>query len=237
MKALEDEWEATAMSNESARQLMFASKLVPANVNVPEWLQFGFGSFFETPMQSPFGGPGSPSPYWLPRFKEYNDPKARRYGATPVETMLGVVTDAHFRAKPQGTETPETVTRRARAAAWSLYFFLAQNNLPGLQKYFKEIGRMPRDIELDAVVLKAAFARAFDCVNPDRTPNEGKLASLASRWIVFTTQQTMEAEGVHKLVRGYYEQMNKPAAPPANTGGVPGAPGVPGGGGSNPGRP
>ena len=101
MKALEDEWEATAMSNEVARQLMFASKLVPTNVTIPEWVQFGMGSFFETPLQSPFGGPGSASPYWLPRFKEYIDPKAKKYGATPLETMLGVVTDAHFRAKPQ----------------------------------------------------------------------------------------------------------------------------------------
>jgi hypothetical protein len=237
LKALEDEWEATAMSNESARQLMFASKLLPANVHVPEWLQFGAGSFFETPMQSPFGGPGSPSPYWLPRFKENNDPKAKKYGATALETLVGVVTDAHFRARPQGAETPEAVTRRARAAAWSLYFFLAQNELRGLQKYFKEIGRMPRDIELDATVLKAAFARAFGCANADGTPHDAKLAALASRWIEFTRTQTMEAEAVHKLARSYYEKMTKPAAPPANTGGnTGGIPGFPGGN-PNPGRP
>jgi len=230
MKSLEDEWEATAMSNECARQLIFASRLLPTNVNVPEWIQFGMASFFETPLQSPFGGPGSASPYWLPRFKEYNDPKSKKYGATSLETMLGVITDAHFRAKPQPGESPEAVTRRARAAAWALYFYLAQTpeNLNGLQKYFKELGRMPRDVELDATVLKAAFARAFDCVNADRTPNDAKLAGLAKRWIDFTKDQTMDAEAVHKVIRAFYKQMNSSPAAPANTGGttVPG--GIPG---------
>ena len=239
MRALENEWEATAMSNEVARQLMFASKLVPTNVNTPEWVQFGMGSFFETPLQSPFGGPGSASPYWLPRFKEYNDPKSKKYGATPLDAMLGVITDAHFRAKPQAGESPEAITRRARAAAWALYFYLAQTpeNLAGLQKYFKELARMPRDIELDAVVLEAAFARAFDCVNADRTPNRIKLASLAKRWIDFSKDQTIDAEAVHKTIRNFYSQMNRPLSTPPNTGGNPGGPSGPGGppGGRRPG--
>ncbi len=231
MKALEDEWEATAMSNKVARQLMFASKLMPTNVTIPEWVQFGMGSFFETPLQSPFGGPGSASPYWLPRFKEYNDPKAKKYGATPLETMLGVVTDAHFRAKPQAGETPEAVTRRARAAAWALYYYLAQSpeNLAGLRQYFKELSRMPRDIELDAVVLKAAFARAFGC-EKDGKPDDVKLGALAKRWIDFSKDQTIDADAVHKQIRTFYSQMNRPVGTTPGTGGTrPG--GQPGSGG------
>jgi len=220
LKALEEEWEATGMSHEASRQLLFAAKLLPPKVHVPEWLQFGMASFFETPLQSPFGGPGGASPYWLPRFKEYYDPaKAKRYGSTPAEALLGVITDAHFRARLAPGDTPEASLRRARAAAWALTYFLAQTNLEGLRRYFKELGRMPRDIELDAKVLEAAFARAFDCANPDRTPNRDKLASLAGRWINFTQTQPLEAEAVHKTIRNFYSRMSR-----SNT--TPGGPGL-----------
>jgi len=209
LKSLEEEWEATGMSHEASRQLLFASKLLPPKVNAPEWLQFGMASFFETPLQSPFGGPGGVSPYWLPRFKEYN--KAKRYGSA-ADALQGVITDAHFRAAPAPGDTHEASLRRARAAAWSLTYFLAQTNLPGLQKYFKELARMPRDIELDAKVLETAFARAFDCVNADRTPNQAKLAGLAGRWVSFMTEQPLEAAAVHKTIRDFYARMSRTPA-------------------------
>ena len=89
---------------------------------------------------------------------------------------------------------------------------------------------MPRDIELDAVVLKAAFARAFDCVNADRTPNDTKLAALAQRWVEFTKGQSMDAEAVHKTIRDFYKQMNRPPTTAGVTGGNPGTGGRTGGG-------
>ena len=42
-------------------QRSLASGLLPRNVAVPEWLLFGMGSFFETPLQSPWAGIGAPS--------------------------------------------------------------------------------------------------------------------------------------------------------------------------------
>ena len=50
-----------------------------------------------------------------------------------------------------------------RASAWALTYFLAQQKLTGLQAYFKELSKMPRDIDLDDKALIACFARAMNC--------------------------------------------------------------------------
>lgn len=226
LKALEEEWEATSMTHEATRQLLFASGLVPRNVNVPEWLQFGFGSFFEQPLQSPWGGAGAANPYWLPRFKQYRADKNKPYGNSAVETLTRVVTDSLFRGKPAAGETKESRLRRARAASWALTFFLARQDLEGLRRYFKELSKMPRDLELDDKVLLGCFARAFDCVNPDGSVNQSKLSTMASRWISFINDQPLEAETVHKKIRSFYDQMSKAKPPMSNP--PPGTPGYPG---------
>jgi hypothetical protein len=243
LKALEEEWEATSITHNASRQLLFASGLMPRNVNAPEWVQFGMGSFFETPLQSPWGGAGGASPYWLPRFREAL--KGKKYGANDYETLVQVVTDAGFRARParvkprQGESiesaarrVQETQQRRARAAAWALTFYLAngEKTLDGLRRYFKELALMPRDVELDDQVLLSAFARAFDCVNPDRSINKARLTTLANRWISFINSQHLEAESVHKQIREHYQQITKARTPGTS---APGTGTRPGGGGGS----
>src|SRR6185437_3746673 len=77
LKALEQEAELATVSHEVSRQLLFASGLLPRNVAVPEWALFGVGSFFETPLQSPWPTIGAPSPYYLPRWRELQDQQAK----------------------------------------------------------------------------------------------------------------------------------------------------------------
>lgn len=243
LKALEDEWEANTITHEASRQLIYASGLLPRNVNAPEWVQFGAGAFFEKPLQSPWGGAGGPNAYYLPRFKEYN--RAKKYGPGTLETLVSVVTDANFRSLPDKTKphdgesqaaadrrSAELHTRRARAGAWALTYFLMQRERAGLQRFTKELSRMPRDVELDGQVLLAAFAKAFDAQNPDRTVNTAKLKTLADRWINFINEQSLEADAVHKKIRDHYEHMVKANTAPA-TGTRPGSGTGAGGGGSN----
>ena len=64
--------------------MLFASKLLPRNVHAPEWVQFGMGSFFETPLQSPWASIGAANPYWLPRFKELR--KNKKYETSHART-------------------------------------------------------------------------------------------------------------------------------------------------------
>ncbi len=256
LKSMEAEWEATGISHEASRQLVYSSGLLPPKVNAPEWILFGMGSFFEIPLQSPFGGVGSPSPYWLPRFKE--NYKAKQYNRDPnasappssLEALIRVVTDAGFRSKPEKVtpwpnESPqmtenrarESHLRRSRAAAWALTYFLAQRNNNGLQRYFQELSRMPRDIELDEKVLLGCFARAFDCVNLDKSINNGRLQALADRWIQVINSTPLEAEEVHNQIREYYKRATANQPPRSGSGNtspggpaIPGAPGIPGGG-------
>jgi hypothetical protein len=277
LKALEQEWENTSTSHETSRQLLFASGLLPRNVNVPEWLQFGLGSFFETPLQSPWRSIGAPSPYWLPRYRELS--KEKKHWKSPYDALVKVVTDEYFRkidpadllaeagkaaaAGPQDIfgmlqtqpgekgndiqkRARERTLRKGRAAAWALTYYLAEQKLDGLRRYFKELARMPRDIELDDHVLLECFARAFDCLGPDKKPSEAKLTALANSWDTYIKVKPLEAEVIHQKIREAYAKMS--IAPPPNAGnnnpgGVPGlgGPGFPGPGpgvgpGPGPGR-
>src|SRR5262249_7415785 len=59
MAAMERDGERATSTHEGTRQLLYASKLLPSSrVVTPEWLQFGLGSFFETPAGSPLVSTG-----------------------------------------------------------------------------------------------------------------------------------------------------------------------------------
>jgi hypothetical protein len=220
LKAMEHESELTSTSHDGSRQLLYASGLLPPNVAAPEWLLFGMGSFFETPPESPWAGTGAPSFYYLPRFKEN---KAKKFGANPYERLRRVITDANFRNLPAPGPEREAAVRKARTAAWALGYFLAQQKLEGLFKYFKELSRMPRDMELDDQMLLGAFARAFDCVDANKKIDVGRLRSLADQWDQAMTVTTLESEDILQEIRKYYKEMTAKPAQGAQPGG-PGAP-------------
>ena len=98
--------------------------------------------------------------------------------------------------------------RKSRATAWSLTYFLAQKKLDGLLHYFKELGRMPRDLELNEDTLLNGFARAFDCVDGTKKVDTRKLSSLADQWYRYieTTPVEPELEAVHKLVQNKLQE-------------------------------
>jgi len=242
LELMENEWEQTGMSHEVSRHLLFSSGLLPRTVNAPEWVQFGMASFFEAPLQSPWATIGAPNPYWLPRFKEYR--KKGLYDRSAGTLLRKVVTDSYFRQKPTAQDiakygrkkAEEQQLRKARAASWALAYFLAKRStvagdaryLPKLQRYFKELSRQPRDMELDEKTLLACFQRAF-----------GDLNTLASNWLSFIDNETLEGAEVHKKIREIHARLNKPPAnttPGSNQGMGPGTlpprggrPGIPGG--------
>jgi hypothetical protein len=114
LRAMESEWEQTNTSHEVSRQLMFSSGLLPRNVHVPEWIGFGMGSFFESPLQSPWQSTAAPNAYWLPRFKEYQS--AGKYESSEQSTLIKVVTDAYFRGKAPLGDKATTAQRAGRPA-------------------------------------------------------------------------------------------------------------------------
>src|SRR5207237_883012 len=76
--------------------------------------------------------------------------------------------------------------RLARSSAWALTDFLAREHLDKLLRYYQELGRLPRDVEYDANVLRNCFARAFNLLDPadpqKQTLALARVEKLAVEW-------------------------------------------------------
>jgi hypothetical protein len=215
LKSMEEESELRSTTHDASRQLLYAAGLLPRHVAAPEWALFGMGSFFETPPEAPWPGVGAPSIYYLPRFQEL---KGGRLERTAYETLYRVVTDGYFRY-PNPLEPPEAALQKARATSWSLTYFLAETKLKGLQRYFQELGKMPRDLELDEEVLLGCFARAFDAVDANNQVDPKKLNDLANQWYGYMAHVPLEAKDLLDQIRGYYAEMKtrpQPGTVPTN---------------------
>lgn len=216
LSALEQEAELATVSHDASRQLLFTSGLLPRSVAAPEWILFGMGSFFETPLQSPWAGIGAPSAYYYPRWQELKDRKILEKGSG--ETLRKVVSDAYFRGLPAQGESGslarllhDATMRNARATAWSLTYFLAKQKLEGLERYFKELGKMPRDIELDGEVLLGCFARAFGAVDANNKVDASKLKTLERDWFNYMDKVDFESKEMLKTVRRLGRELLKRA--------------------------
>jgi hypothetical protein len=103
----------------------------------------------------------------------------------PADLLKGIVTDRYFRlaidpkkSKPQ--DEPET---KARALSWALTYYLAHDKLDGLLRYYRELSKLPRDIEFDDEVLLGCFGRAFELMDASgKKVDENKLAAFADGW-------------------------------------------------------
>jgi hypothetical protein len=254
LKVLDEEARKTRITHEVSCQLVFASGLLPANVHIPEWIQFGMGSFFETSPQSPWPGIGTPSVYYLPRFRLLQ--KEKKLEKSAYETMFKVITDGYFRdprlaravgsgdepIKAKFTKEQRAAQLEARATAWSLTYFLVETRRKQLQDYFKELSKLPRDVPLNQKVLLETFARSFGALGPDRKVDQRKLEGLANQWDSYMSGLPLEAENLVTQLRKYYEEAKakrkpkpKPGRGPGGIfpgGGFPGGAGYPGGGGT-----
>jgi hypothetical protein len=209
LKAMEVDRDRTAATHEATRQLLFATGLLPRNVVVPEWVLFGTAAFFESPLNTPWPSVGAPSFEWLPLFKEY---RTTRYERSAADTLQHVITDGYFRAIPQGSDPASRRGRhgaelRARAAAWSLMYYLAREKREGLLPYFQELSRMPRDMELDNGRLLGAFARAFRCADADGKPDAPQMARLANDWYRYMEHTLLVSEPAQRDMRQAVRQM------------------------------
>jgi len=214
-KEMEDEAERAGASHEATRQLLFASGLLPRNVTIPEWTLFGMGSFFETAERSPWPTPAGLSTVYLPIFRTELGEKGKHFEGTPYKTLRKIVTDGYFRdLTPDDYKNKTDRLMKARAATWSLNYFLAQRYLGNLQRYYKNLSEMPRDLELDDAALMDCFARAFDRYDPKtKKPDESKLADLAEEWQNYMFTVNLEAEDFLKTLQTLYAESNKPEAP------------------------
>jgi len=198
-KALAAEAERATISHEATRQLLFATGLLPRNVEVPEWIQYGLASFFETPPGAFYPGVGLPSWSNLIDFK-YHRQKSKLGSAKDV--LLDLVSDRYFlRARESARRLdasrfrPEHLANQAkddqeiaRSTAWALVYYLAkEGKLQALLEYSQELDRLPRDLELSPRVLRACFSRAL------RLP-DNRLQEIANDWFAAMENTVLEIQ-------------------------------------------
>jgi Protein of unknown function (DUF1570) len=199
LKAMEERMAEATVSHHGTRQLFYAAGLLPPNVIVPEWVLQGMGSIFETPPEHPWETLGAAHPLYLPLVRKLK--KEEKLEATDVDTLRQIVTDGYFHqahAKPQDRD----LQLKAKATAWMLCYHLARNEPVKLQAYFKELGRLPPDIDLDEEVLMNCFARAFDAWDSNKKMvDKLRLDKMVLGWTNSRTAIPLEAEDLVQTIR------------------------------------
>jgi len=233
-RALEEEAELAAISYEGTRQLLAATGVQPRTLQLPEWLQFGIASTFDTPkgpypaslntkgMIAYWHGYGGPSWSYLRQFQDWQ----RGGKLDPAGTMLRkVVTDAYFLDSKAGSD--KDALYKARTLSWALSYFLTQQNLPGFQKFNAELANLPRDLELSAETISDCFARSFGLAGANGEVDAGACNKFADDWVDFLKGKTPPSQAEH---------LEEAAPPPGLPGARPPGGGSGGsGGGTNPG--
>src|SRR5262249_33020260 len=146
--------ELAAVTHEGTRQLVAATGLLPRNVATPHWLQFGLGSFFETPKGAFWPGTGAPSWTYLVKWKYWDDHKKL---GDPQDTLQSVISDKLFRQALPSKDHAQW--NKPRTMAWGLTYFLMKGRLEKTLRFFKELSELPRDMEFDEDVYVGCFMR------------------------------------------------------------------------------
>jgi hypothetical protein len=231
-KALQEESEVASVTHEGTRQLLAAASLkpgtvlLPRGVAAPEWVQFGVGSFFETPEGAPWMGTGAPSWTYLVAFDVLQTGEKLDKAEDAIKM---VITDKYFQESNHGRHRGALLN--ARTMSWSLTYYLARKHTDGLIRYFQELENLPRDLEFDDDVLLGCFGRAFGLMQDPKHIDEGKLAELAKDWYQTIKDTPLEINEARKdAIKAEQERYNKrrgggggvpkPPAGPAGPGGV-----------------
>lgn len=191
LRGVQEQSERQAVSHVGTLQLATASGLLPRTVAAPHWVQFGIGSFFETPIEAYWPGTGAPHWNYLTKFQLWKDDKKLD---KPDEALRKVVTDAYFHDAHADQEARTDHDRdamvKARTMTWSLTYFLAQQRLDQLLRYYKELAGMPRDMEIGEEALAALFVKSFDLGEGPEGLNSVKAKQLAQKWYEYMTRDT-----------------------------------------------
>ncbi len=218
-RAMEEEMERTTLSHEATRQLLAASGVLPQNVVAPEWILEGLAAYFERPLGAVYGNGGLPSWSNLVSFKFHNlSPRTLGKGR---DILIDTISDRYFHIAREASfdldeprdKFPEKVRddwERARATSWALVYYLARDKkMDRLFRYAKEVGQMPRDLELNRQALEGSFAKAFalsDAKDALRLDAD-RLQLFADTWLEFMSRLNLELPDVETTSLQYRVDM------------------------------
>src|SRR5262249_52166031 len=128
--------------------------------------------------------------------------------------LKAVVTDWNFH-KIRESKNRENAEAKARTMAWALVYYLANKKRDGLLRYYQELAKQPRDLDLDGEVLLGCFARAFGLVDPKK-PNQvdaNELNKMALAWYKFIKDTPLEITEVYNEALAAQKKKGKSAVP------------------------
>lgn len=87
---------------------------------------------------------------------------------------------------PEARAFRAKLREKADAASWSLVFYLEKTRLAGLQQFFKELARQPRDMKLEDDEIFKIFCRCFSLLKIDaQTPDPVAIQAFATNWLQY----------------------------------------------------
>jgi hypothetical protein len=188
-RVMAEEAEYAAATHQGTRQLLTASGLLPRGVVLPQWLQSGLPSVFETAKTDPYSQTGA---YWptygevnwvyMTYFKLWEQTKPVMLDSAE-DALRAVLTDRYFRDAALDPNNPDKLIR-ARTMAWALAYYLANRETTKLLRYGQELDALPRDLDVDPEAHMLFFARAFDLVDPTKPDAilPSKFRDFATEW-------------------------------------------------------
>jgi hypothetical protein len=155
-------------------------------------------------------------------------------GAAPGGTGGPVVLENEAANKRNARERLQT---KADATAWALTYYLSRGQMYGVQKYYAELRRMPRDMRLDEQFVLKTFCKCFNLMDKQKPEeiDQAAFKNFAETWV--RSMRNVPVYGVDLPLQASSSGGGNPggAGPmgPGGAGGRPGGPGgAPGGSGS-----
>lgn len=207
--ALDEESERASVTHDATRQLFVGCGYQKPTVIMPDYLQFGVASVFDTPKgpYPSFVPLEVRSPYWhgwgMPSWQYSRIFRLIEQGQVPDSVMMPirtgteitqatimlrrVIMDSDFsQARDLGSRGGQARLIQARAHAWGLCYYITKIRTSGLVKLYEELAKQPRDLELEPNELLACFCRAFDLADTTGTkPDPAKFEQFAQDWVGF----------------------------------------------------
>jgi hypothetical protein len=98
-------------------------------------------------------------------------------------SIIRILTDQGFdRADKADKSEKDNYRLLARSEAWAVTHYLARDKLPNLVRFYAELSKMPRDMELTQEIIETAFGRAFDMLDENERLDQAKLTALEESW-------------------------------------------------------
>jgi hypothetical protein len=143
------------LTHECTHQLAGNTGLFPRGVYIPKWVHEGLATYFETPSEGVWSGPGTVNPLRLRFYKELHAAGV----ASQIANVDFVVSDDLFMLGFRSGN--HALILHAYAQAWAMTYFLMKSHPDKLIEYYRKLGEMPPDQELSAQELLELFDSVF----------------------------------------------------------------------------